>query len=124
MKLVEFQNIAPLVNIPSILRHGILSYTQASKLPHQSVALQAVQDKRDQIHIPGGLTLHEKAEENPVYQSISMQACFLLTDYRCLLDRLSPLQGWKSMLMSDPGRVALGYRIPPRLGFQCRLSRN
>ena len=61
MKLAEFQNIIPLMNIPSILRHGILSHAQASKLPHHSVALQEVQDKRDQKQIPGGLALHEYA---------------------------------------------------------------
>jgi hypothetical protein len=61
MKLAEFQNISPLVNIPSILQHGILSHAQASKLPHHSVALQEVQAKRDRIRIPGGLALHEYA---------------------------------------------------------------
>jgi hypothetical protein len=61
MKLAEFQNITPLLNIPSILQHGILSHAQASKLPHHSVALQEVQDKRDQKQIPGGLALHEYA---------------------------------------------------------------
>ena len=61
MKLVEFQNITPLVNITLILEHGILSHAQASKLPHHSVALQEVQDKRDQKQIPGGLALHEYA---------------------------------------------------------------
>jgi len=61
MKLAEFQNITPLVNIPSILEHGILSHVQASRLPHHSVALQEVQDKRDQKLIPGGLALHEYA---------------------------------------------------------------
>ena len=30
-------------------------------LPHHSVALQEVQDKRDKIQIPGGLLLHEYA---------------------------------------------------------------
>ncbi len=61
MRLAEFQNITPLVNIPSILRYGILSHAQASKLSHHSVALQEVQDKRDRIRIPGGLALHEYA---------------------------------------------------------------
>ena len=61
MKLAEFQNITPLVNIPSILLNGILSHAKASKLPHHSVALQEVQDKRDQKQIPGGLALHEYA---------------------------------------------------------------
>jgi hypothetical protein len=61
MNLEEFQNITPIANIPSILELGILSYAQASKLEHLSVALQAVQEKRDCKRVPGGLSLHEYA---------------------------------------------------------------
>ncbi len=61
MKLTEFQNITPIANIPSILKHGILSYTAASVLPHRSVALQDIQDRRDVKQVPGGLNLHEYA---------------------------------------------------------------
>jgi hypothetical protein len=61
MNLEEFQNITPIANIPSILELGILSYAKASKLEHLSVALQAVQDKRDCKRVPGGLSLHEYA---------------------------------------------------------------
>jgi hypothetical protein len=40
---------------------GILSYERASKVQHHSVALQPVQDKRDQRQVPGGLKLHQYA---------------------------------------------------------------
>lgn len=43
MTLREFQNITLIANIPSILKHGIVSYVEAAKLPHFSVALEAVQ---------------------------------------------------------------------------------
>ncbi|MFD0894997.1 DUF4433 domain-containing protein [Luteolibacter ambystomatis] len=61
MNLTEFQNITPLANISSVLKHGILSYTQAARLQHDSIALQEVQDKRDAKQVPGGLRLHEYA---------------------------------------------------------------
>jgi hypothetical protein len=61
MTLTEFQNITPIRNIPSILKHGILSYVEAAKLPHRSVALQVVQDRRDAKSVPGGRSLHEYA---------------------------------------------------------------
>lgn len=61
MTLKEFQNITLIVNIPSILQHGIVSYVEAAKLPHLSVALQDVQEKRDVKRVPGGLALHEYA---------------------------------------------------------------
>ncbi len=51
----------PIVNVLSVMQHGILSHERASALEHHSVALQAVQDKRDQIHVPGGLKLHQYA---------------------------------------------------------------
>ncbi|HEY5704158.1 MAG TPA: DUF4433 domain-containing protein [Terrimicrobiaceae bacterium] len=61
MTLTEFQNITLIENIPSILQHGIVSYAEAEKLPHHSVALQGVQDKRNVKRVPGGLALHEYA---------------------------------------------------------------
>lgn len=51
----------PIDNVPSVLEQGILSYEQAAKLAHDSVAMQPVQDKRDQKHVPGGLRLHQYA---------------------------------------------------------------
>src|SRR5438874_7646786 len=61
MTLKEFQNITLIANIPSILQHGIMSYVEAAKLPHLSVALETVQEKRDVKRVPGGLALHEYA---------------------------------------------------------------
>jgi len=51
----------PIVNIPSVLVNGILSYERAAKLPHRSLAMQPVQDKRDKKTVPGGLKLHQYA---------------------------------------------------------------
>ena len=60
-RVTEFHCIMPLSNIPSVMAHGILSYERASKLEHHSVAMQPVQDRRDQKHVPGGLRLHQYA---------------------------------------------------------------
>ena len=51
----------PLENIPSVLKLGILSNERAAKLEHCSVAMEDVQEKRDQKHVPGGLRLHQYA---------------------------------------------------------------
>ena len=59
MKIREFQWITPIRNIPSVLQHGILSYDEAAKLPHDSVAMQEVQERRDKVQVPGGLRLHQ-----------------------------------------------------------------
>lgn len=60
-RVVELHCIMPLDNIPSVLEHGILSYERAAKLKHHSVAMQPVQDRRDQKQVPGGLKLHQYA---------------------------------------------------------------
>jgi ssDNA thymidine ADP-ribosyltransferase, DarT len=60
-RVTEFHCIMPLHNISSVMRHGILSYESAAKLAHHSVAMQPVQDLRDQKTVPGGLRLHQYA---------------------------------------------------------------
>jgi ssDNA thymidine ADP-ribosyltransferase DarT-like protein len=58
-RVTELHCIMPIANIASVMEHGILSYERAAKLQHHSVALQPVQDKRDQKRVPGGLKLHQ-----------------------------------------------------------------
>jgi hypothetical protein len=60
-RVTELQCIMPMSNIASIQANGILSYERASKLTHKSVAMQPVQDLRDQKQVPGGLRLHQYA---------------------------------------------------------------
>lgn len=62
-RVTELHCIIPIDNVESVMRHGILSYEEAAKLPHRSVALQQVQDRRDQKKVPGehGLRLHQYA---------------------------------------------------------------
>jgi hypothetical protein len=60
-RITEFQCIMPMENIPSVLVHGILSHERVSKLTYATVAMQKIQDKRDQKHVPGGLRLHQYA---------------------------------------------------------------
>lgn len=51
----------PLNNIPSVLQYGILSYHQAERIIHQSVAMPDIQSRRDDVTIPNSLKLHEYA---------------------------------------------------------------
>jgi hypothetical protein len=57
--LDELQYIAPMANLPSILSRGILSHNRAVRLPHESVAMEEIQDRRKGKRIPGGLMLHD-----------------------------------------------------------------
>jgi hypothetical protein len=60
-RVIELHCIMPMDNIPSVLEHGILSYERAAKLKHHSVAMQPIQDRRDQKQVPGALKLHQYA---------------------------------------------------------------
>ncbi|MGN4063881.1 DUF4433 domain-containing protein [Burkholderia gladioli] len=60
-RVTEFHCIMPIANLPSVSDHGIVSYERAAKLPHHSVAMQPVQEKRDVKQVPQGLRLHQYA---------------------------------------------------------------
>jgi ssDNA thymidine ADP-ribosyltransferase DarT-like protein len=60
-RVTELHCIMPIDNMASVATHGILSYERAAKLKHRSVAMQPVQDRRDQKQVPGGLRLHQYA---------------------------------------------------------------
>ena len=57
--MTELHYIAHMDNVPSILRRGILSYRRASEIPHTSVAMQVVQNRRAEVEVPGGRMLHD-----------------------------------------------------------------
>jgi hypothetical protein len=60
-RVTELHCIMPMSNLASVVKHGLLSYERASALPHDSVAMQPVQDRRDKKDVPGGLKLHQYA---------------------------------------------------------------
>lgn len=60
-RVAELHCIMPISNLASVLAHGILSYERAAQLEHTSVAMQPVQDRRDQKRVPQGLRLHQYA---------------------------------------------------------------
>ena len=51
-RVAELHCIMPIANLSSVLAHGILSYERAARLRHESVAMQPVQDRRDQKQVP------------------------------------------------------------------------
>jgi hypothetical protein len=55
----ELHYITPVVNVPSILELGILSHRRAESVPHDSIAMQEVQDLRAGVRLPNGRMLHE-----------------------------------------------------------------
>jgi hypothetical protein len=60
-RVTELQCIMPIANVASVMANGLLSYEQATRLQHASVAMQPVQDRRDHKRVPQGLRLHQYA---------------------------------------------------------------
>lgn len=60
-KKAALYSIMPIENIPSIMKQGILCHQDAQSVKHQSVALENVQEKREQKRVCGGLYLHQYA---------------------------------------------------------------
>lgn len=54
-------NIQSIDNISSIMDRGLLSNEKADRIAHTSIAMNAVQDRRDTVRIPNGLKLHQYA---------------------------------------------------------------
>lgn len=100
-RVTELQCIMPIANVTSVMQRGILSYEEASKLQHHSVALQAVQDRRDQKHVPGGLKLHQYANlyfhaRNPMLSRRRSEAESL-----CVLRVSTQVFGVQSVVITD-----------------------
>jgi hypothetical protein len=58
-ELNELHYITPIANVASILRLGILSHKQAANVPHQSVAMAEIQNRRKRVIVPGARPLHD-----------------------------------------------------------------
>ncbi|MEO6390409.1 MAG: DUF4433 domain-containing protein [Pyrinomonadaceae bacterium] len=55
----ELHYITPIAIVPSILQQGILSHTLADDVPHESVAMADIQDRRRLKQVGNGRSLHD-----------------------------------------------------------------
>ncbi|MBN1667437.1 MAG: DUF4433 domain-containing protein [Anaerolineales bacterium] len=60
-RVTKFHSIMPLANIPSVLQRGILSHARAVHLQRYDISMQAIQERRDKVRVPGGMWLHQYA---------------------------------------------------------------
>ena len=90
---MDYINIQPIENIPSIMKRGLLSNERASHISHTSIAMSIIQERRDNIKVPNGLKLHQYANvyfdpHNPMLsarRSQNKSLCILKFDC-CILD--------------------------------------
>jgi hypothetical protein len=86
--VTELYYITPIENVPSIMKHGILSHNFSSRLSHRTVAMPEMQAKRKNKQIPGAGKLHDYANlyfdaHNPMLckvQSMNNRICVLCID--------------------------------------------
>lgn len=91
-ELNELHYIAAISNARSICELGILSHEQAGKVPHISIAMEEIQDRRAKVVVPGGYHLHKYANlylcaRNPMmYKRLDRhkELCVLRIDPRVL----------------------------------------
>jgi hypothetical protein len=84
----ELYFITPIANVPSIRIYGILSHNLSSKVPHQSIAMSEIQDKRKNKQVPGAGMLHDYVNlyfdaHNPMLSKVRKmndQICVLRVD--------------------------------------------
>ena len=60
-RVTELHNIMPIANIASVLAYGIVCYKEATRLAHEDVSMQVIQERRAKVQVPQGLRLHQYA---------------------------------------------------------------
>jgi hypothetical protein len=91
-EITELHFIAPIANVPPIMKHGILCHKRAGQIEHHSVAMAEIQERRTNKRIPGAGTLHDYANlyfdaHNPMLSRLRAQnedICVLQVDAKVL----------------------------------------
>lgn len=86
-RVTELHYITPVANLGSILARGVLSHNRVARLPHASVALESVQDRRAGKRVPRGRLLHDYANlyfdaRNPMMYTLKKNSVVPLTIVR------------------------------------------
>lgn len=98
--------IAPLANVPSIMRLGILSHQLAQSIDHNSLAMREIQERRQNKQIPGAGELHQYANlyfdaHNPMLSKIRNK-----NDVICVLQVSTQVLELSGVIISDLNAAA------------------
>lgn len=97
----ELHYIAPIENVPSILEHGLLSHRKAAKLPHRSVAMEEIQDRRQGKRIPNARPLHEYVNLYFDAHNPMLSRCRAHNDSICVLRVNSAVMDGQGVIVTD-----------------------
>lgn len=106
-------NITAISNIPSIIQHGILCFDEAKKLQHTSVAINAVQERRDKVAIPHGLRLHRYANLYFDHHNLMLYLRQDRAEDICILTVSSSIMDTKGCVLSDRNAAAKLVKFYP-----------
>ena len=96
-----FYNIMPIDNIPSVVKHGILSYNCAMRIQHSSIAMNEVQERREKVIIPNGRPLHQYANLYFTYHNPMMYKRRKVANTICLLVIYPSIIETENCILSD-----------------------
>ncbi len=118
-ELRELHYIAPIANAASILSCGILSHRLVKTIDHDSIAMQQVQERRENKLVPGGNRLHDYAN---LYFNARNPMMFVLRGKHAELCvfRVSPEVLWlPGVVVTDMNAAKNMVRFsPPRRGLE------
>ena len=111
--LRDFHYITPLVNIPSILVHGILAHNRVQSTVHETISTQDVRDIRSGKVVPSGQELHDYANlyfdaRNPmmyIRRALHIELCVL-----CISSDVVDLPG---VVVTDGNAASTFTRFAP-----------
>ena len=110
----------PISNIPSVIENGILSFQRTKSISHTSIALTAVQERRDQVVIPNGQRLHNYANLYFTYRNPMMYRRKNEAENLCVLAiDLSVLEIPGCVLSDRNASAFLAKFYSPEDGFDC-----
>ena len=99
--VTELYYITPIENVPSIMKHGILSHNLSSRLSPRTVAMPEMQDKRENKRIPGAGMLHDYANfyfdaHNPMLSKVRVY-----NNEICILRIIATILELPSVIVAD-----------------------
>ncbi len=106
--ITELHFITPIANVPSIMKHGILSHSQAKLVQHDSVAMPEIQEKRQNKQIPGARLLHDYANLYFDAHNQMLCKCQAQNDSICVLCVAPAVLNLPGAIVADRNAARLG----------------
>src|SRR2546430_15083318 len=111
--VAELHYITAIVNVPSMLRHGILSHVLAEQLEHDSVAMPEIQQIRENKQIPRARSLHEYANLYFDAHNPMLSKCRGRNDEICVLRIATTVLDLPGVIVTDRNAASGWARFWP-----------